>query len=89
MRLARTEHAADPASEDQRLTLCPGPWHLAVLSTSPCGDSSTMTHVEGGMQGPGESHAAQGPEVSWDLSFHARYLCFDHQPGLEIRALGL
>ncbi|ELK26952.1 Serine/threonine-protein kinase TAO1 [Myotis davidii] len=61
------EHATHPVSMwcrwvAQRSTLHPGSRHLAVLTTSPCGDSGAVIQAEGGEQGPRDSGAAQGPE---------------------------
>lgn len=60
---------------------CPGPWHLAVLTASPCGNSGALTQAEEG-HGSMKAQYAQGPEVSWDLPFHTRRSCFDLRPGL-------
>ncbi|EPQ11034.1 EF-hand domain-containing family member C2 [Myotis brandtii] len=56
----------------QRPTLCPSLPCPVVLTASLCGDLDAVTQAEGGTPGSGGPGAAQGPEVSWDLPFHAR-----------------
>lgn len=65
-----------------RPTLCPGPWCLATLTATSHGDSGAVTQREGGTWGPWNLGAAQGSEVSWNLTFHTRHPCFNCWPGL-------